>query len=180
MHPLTSSNNHWQIALLSLLQPAPETYEFFDDLILMAEGKIVYHGPRSQALQFFKDCGFWCPERKGVADFLQEVISKKDLRQYWYLNGIPYRYLIITATYSVDNYNPATWMLESTSASLEAALQIDFAQIYKESYLYRDTLELVTQLSEPQPAYSFAQHRSQNAVTPPEQTNTLPTLSVAV
>ncbi|KAK7264776.1 hypothetical protein RJT34_32386 [Clitoria ternatea] len=93
-------------AVLSLLQPAPETYELFDDLILMAEGKIVYHGPRSQALQFFKDCGFWCPERKGVADFLQEVISKKDQRQYWYRNDIPYRYV------SVD----------------------DFSQIFKSSY----------------------------------------------
>jgi ABC-type multidrug transport system ATPase subunit len=60
-------------AVLSLLQPAPETFELFDDLILMAEGKIVYHGPCSQAIQFFRDCGFWCPERKGVADFLQEV-----------------------------------------------------------------------------------------------------------
>ena len=60
-------------AVLSLLQPAPATFELFDDLILMAERKIVYHGPRSQALQFFKDCGFWCPERKEVADFLQEV-----------------------------------------------------------------------------------------------------------
>ncbi|CAI8614747.1 unnamed protein product [Vicia faba] len=69
-------------AVLSLLQPAPETFELFDDLILMAEGKIVYHGPCSQAFQFFKDCGFWCPERKGVADFLQEVTSKKDQRQY--------------------------------------------------------------------------------------------------
>ncbi|WVZ12399.1 hypothetical protein V8G54_016929 [Vigna mungo] len=82
-------------AVLSLLQPAPETYELFDDLILMAEGKIVYHGPRSQALQFFKDCGFWCPERKGVADFLQEVISKKDQRQYWYRTDIPYRYVSV-------------------------------------------------------------------------------------
>ncbi|CAI8591943.1 unnamed protein product [Vicia faba] len=69
-------------AVLSLLQPAPETFELFDDLILMAEGKIIYHGPCSQALQFFKDCGFWCPERKGVVDFLQEVTSKKDQRQY--------------------------------------------------------------------------------------------------
>ncbi|KAK7388064.1 hypothetical protein VNO78_22868 [Psophocarpus tetragonolobus] len=86
-------------AVLSLLQPAPETYELFDDLILMAEGKIVYHGPRSQALQFFKDCGFWCPERKGVADFLQEVISKKDQRQYWYRTDIPYRYV------SVDEFS---------------------------------------------------------------------------
>ncbi|KAL1334319.1 hypothetical protein HN51_063249 [Arachis hypogaea] len=86
-------------AVLSLLQPAPETFELFDDLILMAEGKIVYHGPRSQALQFFKDCGFWCPERKGVADFLQEVISKKDQRQYWYRTDIPYSYV------SVDQFS---------------------------------------------------------------------------
>jgi ABC-type multidrug transport system ATPase subunit len=60
-------------ALISLLQPAPETFDLFDELILMAEGKIVYHGPRSDALQFFEDCGFKCPERKGAADFLQEV-----------------------------------------------------------------------------------------------------------
>lgn len=59
--------------LVSLLQPAPETFDLFDDLILMAEGKIVYQGPRDQAAQFFEYCGFKCPERKGVADFLQEV-----------------------------------------------------------------------------------------------------------
>lgn len=56
-----------------LLQPAPETYDLFDDIILMAEGKIVYQGPRSQILLFFEECGFKCPERKGAADFLQEV-----------------------------------------------------------------------------------------------------------
>lgn len=60
-------------ALISLLQPAPETFDLFDDIILFAEGKIVYHGPRTDVLNFFEDCGFRCPERKGVADFLQEV-----------------------------------------------------------------------------------------------------------
>lgn len=59
--------------LVSILQPAPETFDLFDDVILMTEGKIVYHGPRDHALKFFEDCGFKCPERKGVADFLQEV-----------------------------------------------------------------------------------------------------------
>lgn len=59
--------------VVSLLQPAPETYDLFDDIILMAEGKIVYQGPRSQILLFFEECGFKCPERKGAADFLQEV-----------------------------------------------------------------------------------------------------------
>ena len=59
--------------LVSLLQPAPETFDLFDDVILMAEGRIVYHGPRAHVLQFFEDCGFKCPARKGAADFLQEV-----------------------------------------------------------------------------------------------------------
>ncbi|KAE9446707.1 hypothetical protein C3L33_21390, partial [Rhododendron williamsianum] len=70
--------------LVALLQPAPETFVLFDDIILMAEGKIVYHGPRSHILEFFEDCGFRCPKRKGVADFLQEVISRKDQAQYWH------------------------------------------------------------------------------------------------
>ncbi|KAH7833592.1 hypothetical protein Vadar_007950 [Vaccinium darrowii] len=70
--------------LLALLQPAPETFDLFDDIILMAGGKIVYHGPRTCVLEFFEDCGFRCPERKGVADFLQEVISRKDQAQYWH------------------------------------------------------------------------------------------------
>ncbi|XP_058191654.1 pleiotropic drug resistance protein 3-like isoform X2 [Rhododendron vialii] len=70
--------------LVALLQPAPETFDLFDDIILMEGGKIVYHGPRSRVLEFFEDCGFRCPERKGVADFLQEVISRNDQAQYWY------------------------------------------------------------------------------------------------
>jgi ABC-type multidrug transport system ATPase subunit len=60
--------------VISLLQPTPEVFDLFDDLILMAEGKIIYHGPRNEALNFFEECGFICPERKEVADFLQEVI----------------------------------------------------------------------------------------------------------
>ncbi|XP_058191660.1 pleiotropic drug resistance protein 3-like isoform X2 [Rhododendron vialii] len=70
--------------LVALLQPAPETFDLFDDVMLMEEGKIVYHGPRTHVLKYFEDCGFRCPERKGVADFLQEVISRKDQAQYWH------------------------------------------------------------------------------------------------
>ncbi|KAM3192186.1 hypothetical protein ACQJBY_069418 [Aegilops geniculata] len=60
--------------LMSLLQPAPETFELFDDIILLSEGQIVYQGPRDCVLEFFESCGFRCPERKGTADFLQELI----------------------------------------------------------------------------------------------------------
>ncbi|KAH9733940.1 ABC transporter G family member 37 [Citrus sinensis] len=86
-------------ALISLLQSAPQTFDLFDDIILMAEGKIVYHGPRDHVLDFFEDCGFRCPKRKGVADFLQEVLSRKDQAQYWLHTELPYSY------FSVDMFS---------------------------------------------------------------------------
>ena len=64
--------------LTALLQPQPESYDLFDDVLLMAEGTIIYHGPRVDIVPFFESCGFKCPDRKGVPDFLQEVTSKKD------------------------------------------------------------------------------------------------------
>ncbi|KAL6876399.1 hypothetical protein ACP4OV_012971 [Aristida adscensionis] len=81
--------------LMSLLQPAPETFELFDDIILLSEGQIVYQGPREYVLEFFESCGFCCPERKGTADFLQEVTSKKDQEQYWADKQRPYRYVSV-------------------------------------------------------------------------------------
>nr|XP_029118570.1 ABC transporter G family member 36-like isoform X5 [Elaeis guineensis] len=80
-------------AVISLLQPAPETYELFDDIILLSEGQIVYQGPREHVLEFFESMGFKCPKRKGVADFLQEVTSRKDQRQYWAHPDEHYRYV---------------------------------------------------------------------------------------
>jgi len=60
-------------AVISLLQPAPETYNLFDDIILLSDGQVVYQGPREDAAGFFESMWFRCPERKGVVDFLQEV-----------------------------------------------------------------------------------------------------------
>ncbi|KAJ0014717.1 hypothetical protein Pint_21507 [Pistacia integerrima] len=40
--------------LISLLQPAPETFELFDDIILMAEGKVLYQGPHDQVVELFQ------------------------------------------------------------------------------------------------------------------------------
>ncbi|CAN6442072.1 unnamed protein product [Victoria cruziana] len=76
--------------VVSLLQPAPEAYELFDDIVLLSDGWIVYQGPRESTLEFFESMGFKCPERKGAADFLQEVTSIKDQKQYWAREDEPY------------------------------------------------------------------------------------------
>ncbi|GJZ16521.1 AAA+ ATPase domain-containing protein [Tanacetum coccineum] len=60
--------------LISLLQPSPEVFDLFDDIMLMAQGMIMYHSPRTDILDNFEGLGFRCPKRKGVDDFLQEVM----------------------------------------------------------------------------------------------------------
>lgn len=63
------------------------------------------------------------------------------------------------------NYNPATWMLEVTSASSELELGIDFAEFYKKSTLHGYNKELVEHFSSPAPGskdLDFPTHYPQN------------------
>ncbi|KAK2076469.1 hypothetical protein QBZ16_000994 [Prototheca wickerhamii] len=79
--------------LIALLQPAPETFELFDDIILMSDGLVVYHGPREGVAEVFAPFGLVCPPRKGIADFLQEVTTPSDQQKYYVDNTKPYEYV---------------------------------------------------------------------------------------
>ncbi|KAL0038217.1 hypothetical protein WJX79_008741 [Trebouxia sp. C0005] len=68
--------------LVALLQPPPETYNLFDDVMLMSQGHIVFHGPREEVMPFFSKLGFECPEGKGDADFLQDVTVEKGQQMF--------------------------------------------------------------------------------------------------
>ncbi|RHN48302.1 putative sulfate-transporting ATPase [Medicago truncatula] len=89
-------------AVISLQQPSLETYNLFDDIILLSDGHIVYQGPCVQVLDFFASIGFMCPERKPVVDFLQEVTSMKDQEQYWTHKEKPY--IFVTAKEFADAF----------------------------------------------------------------------------
>ncbi|GAX74480.1 hypothetical protein CEUSTIGMA_g1929.t1 [Chlamydomonas eustigma] len=71
-----------QTIMVSLLQPPPEVFDLFDDVMVLSEGLIIYHGPRTEIPSFFNNIGFHIPERKETADFLQEVTSRKDQTMY--------------------------------------------------------------------------------------------------
>ncbi|EGZ21143.1 pleiotropic drug resistance protein ABC superfamily [Phytophthora sojae] len=67
--------------VISLLQPSPEVFELFDDVLLLNDGYVMYHGPRSEAQNYFEDVGFKCPPSRDVADFLLDLGTDKQ-RQY--------------------------------------------------------------------------------------------------
>lgn len=74
-------------AVLALLQPTPETFELFDDIILLSAGVVVYSGPREGVLPFFSLFGFECPSRCGIAEFMQEITTPTDQQKYWAFPG---------------------------------------------------------------------------------------------
>ena len=41
-------------------------------------GQLVFQGPKEEVLPFFETLGFRPPPRQGAADFLQEVVSRRD------------------------------------------------------------------------------------------------------
>ncbi|KAL5153121.1 ABC transporter G family member 48 [Glycine soja] len=46
-----------------------------------------------------------------------------------------------------EGYNPATWMLEVTSAGIEASLKVNFINVYRNSELYRQLFILIMSFS---------------------------------
>lgn len=61
--------------LVSLLQPGPETFSLFDEVILLTEGQLVYAGPIEEAAGYFASLGYTQPATMDVADFLQSVTT---------------------------------------------------------------------------------------------------------
>jgi len=67
---------------IALLQPSPETVALFDEVIVLAEGKIMYSGPIEDVQIYFEDLGYQPPDTMDVADFLQ-VLSTPDAAALW-------------------------------------------------------------------------------------------------
>lgn len=63
--------------VIALLQPPPDVFELFDNVILLNEGKVLYQGPRTEVIQYFDNLGFQCPEYHDHADFLLDLGSNE-------------------------------------------------------------------------------------------------------
>ncbi|CAI5731356.1 unnamed protein product [Peronospora destructor] len=65
--------------VISLQQPAPEVLALFDNILLLAEGEVLYHGPRTQIQAYFEALGFVCPPECDLADFLCNLASSQQV-----------------------------------------------------------------------------------------------------
>ena len=62
--------------IVSLHQPQSSMFKMLDSLILLGPGgHVCYHGKASEAVSYFADLGFPCPEQTNPAEFLLDLVS---------------------------------------------------------------------------------------------------------
>ncbi|KTF77138.1 hypothetical protein cypCar_00030977 [Cyprinus carpio] len=67
--------NSGRTIILSIHQPRYSIYRLFDSLTLLVGGRLVYHGPAQDALDYFSQIGYTCEPHNNPADFFLDVIN---------------------------------------------------------------------------------------------------------
>ncbi|ETP10193.1 hypothetical protein F441_14103 [Phytophthora nicotianae CJ01A1] len=99
--------------VISLLQPSPEIFELFDNVLILNAGEVMYHGPRDQALPYFESLGFHCPPHRDTADFLLDLGTNQQTK---YQDTLP------------------------AGMFKHPRLPVEFGQVFERSGVHRDTL----------------------------------------
>jgi len=61
--------------IFSIHQPRYSIFKLFDRLMLLANGRTVYHGPANEALTYFSLIGYECEAHNNPPDFFLDVIN---------------------------------------------------------------------------------------------------------
>jgi ATP-binding cassette, subfamily G (WHITE), eye pigment precursor transporter len=65
--------------IFTIHQPTAEVLSFFDDLMLMAQGKVVFHGASSAAVDYFSSIGYTCPETYTPTDYFMTLLQDDEI-----------------------------------------------------------------------------------------------------
>jgi ATP-binding cassette, subfamily G (WHITE), eye pigment precursor transporter len=65
--------------IFTIHQPTAEVLTFFDDLMLMAQGKTVFHGPMAAAVEYFSSVGYTCPVTYTPTDYFMTLLQDEEI-----------------------------------------------------------------------------------------------------
>uniref|UniRef100_H3H5M8 ABC transporter domain-containing protein n=1 Tax=Phytophthora ramorum TaxID=164328 RepID=H3H5M8_PHYRM len=97
--------------VIALLQPSPEVFALFDDVMVLNEGEVMYHGPCNRVQGYFEELGFSCPPGRDLADFLLDLGTSQQDR------------------YEVNSYQKN-----------HPHLACEFAECFRQSRIHQETL----------------------------------------
>ncbi|XP_043917293.1 broad substrate specificity ATP-binding cassette transporter ABCG2 [Protopterus annectens] len=127
--------------IFSIHQPRFSIFRLFDSLTLLASGRMVYHGPAQDAVEYFASIGYTCEAFNNPADFFLDVVNGDS-----------------TAVASNKEEDIDIDMLEHGEDDRSIVERL--AEEYSKSSYYRDTKTELEKLSEKSSEKSAAVFRS--------------------
>eukprot|EP00871_Galdieria_phlegrea_P002216 jgi/Galph1/2996/GphlegSOOS_G1665.1 len=76
MQTLLKLAKNGRTVITTIHQPRSDIFNMFDMLMLLSEGRVVYFGPAKDAVSYFAQLGYSCPQHYNPADFFLDTISK--------------------------------------------------------------------------------------------------------
>ncbi|MCJ1413505.1 hypothetical protein MMC19_007611 [Ptychographa xylographoides] len=70
---VTLAKNYNRTVIFTIHQPRSNIVALFDQLMLLAKGRVVYSGPFSGCQQYFDQIGYTCPPGFNIADYLVDL-----------------------------------------------------------------------------------------------------------
>jgi ABC-type multidrug transport system ATPase subunit len=64
--------------ICTIHQPRSNVFQMFDQLLLLAQGEVVYCGPTIESMNYFKQLGYACPAFINPADYYLDVLEGKE------------------------------------------------------------------------------------------------------
>ncbi|NXT35138.1 ABCG2 protein, partial [Pelecanoides urinatrix] len=61
--------------IFSIHQPRYSIFRLFDNLTLLAAGRVLYHGPAQHAIEYFQSIGYECEQYNNPADFFLDIVN---------------------------------------------------------------------------------------------------------
>ncbi|XP_004848107.1 ATP-binding cassette sub-family G member 2-like isoform X2 [Heterocephalus glaber] len=116
--------------IFSIHQPRYSIFKLFDSLTLLASGKLMFHGPAQEAMEYFASAGYHSEPYNNPAEFFLDII-----------NGVS-----STVVLSGDEEDYEASMTEEPSKSDKPVIE-KLAKYYADSSFYRETIAELEPLS---------------------------------
>lgn len=118
--------------------------------------RIIFKKPWNQKTTWFYGLKLLLMKRGGQVTYAGPLGYHSE-RLVEYFQGVP------GVPRITEGYNPATWVLEVSSISMEMRLGVDFSEVYKKSSLYECNQAIIKELSTPAPGSEDLNFPSQYA-----------------
>jgi len=95
----TLARNKSRTIITTIHQPRSNIYSMFDNVILLAQGELIYYGPSNESLEYFRTISYECPRNYNPADFMIDLVetnptvtrelAQKYKESHYYTHNLP-------------------------------------------------------------------------------------------